>query len=569
MSPPNLPVDNENSMDTSEDDAISENFKTVQQSLGLCIECGDQPASLHCEQCADDFCEVCFQAIHKKGGRKTHVTKPLETYNANKTEVQTELKPTAIKTVTPNSPSTHVIKQVKNQNTDILKRSKYIPMRLDDEERDLLRLLEATMRVSEYTDNVDIISYSSKAKRIVTQIIDVCSILSGLVISSDYKKGQQLLGERTVKDNADFFCRVFEIARRHKIMNPEKMRDAYGKLLYMLMDANLSEVSSVLGFNCQTPILMVHDFLQQRNAIDILNDERIQVATSSDSRQKSKAIDEIAQMYSTHELSEQDIKRCLASIGDNDAFLSQSKHSCDQMISYLTTLFDPEDDRKGASLAIRAGSNGHRLTHSHSTQYYYVLQSLTLWGAVMNNMFELWYLCESDLMDTENYPYRLRDTGQGFNRLQACPRISKAMHRILNTTQNEFKHHWVGSGVIHLGDHNVPNALMFIDKYTQVPRILNPILNCLKQLPVICERDEDVAKYIKESYGGVQELVIRILADFFKGGFNGSGADNYFDAGSCIDGRLTSAWNWCSKIEKKSYYPVFLLTGFVGFDGEF
>jgi hypothetical protein len=26
---------------------------------------------------------------------------------------------------------------------------------------------------------------------------------------------------------------------------------------------------------------------------------------------------------------------------------------------------------------------------------------------------------------------------------------------------------------------------------------------------------------------------------------------NFFDAGSCIDGRLTSAWNWCSKVEKK------------------
>jgi hypothetical protein len=25
-------------------------------------------------------------------------------------------------------------------------------------------------------------------------------------------------------------------------------------------------------------------------------------------------------------------------------------------------------------------------------------------------------------------------------------------------------------------------------------------------------------------------------------------ADNFFDAGSCIDGRLTSAWNWCSKV---------------------
>ena len=48
-----------------------------------------------------------------------------------------------------------------------------------------------------------------------------------------------------------------------------------------------------------------------------------------------------------------------------------------------------------------------------------------------------------------------------------------------------------------------------------------------------------------------------------------SGADNSFDAGSCIDGRLTSAWNWCSKIEKKGYYPLFMLAGFNGFDGDF
>lgn len=52
-------------------------------------------------------------------------------------------------------------------------------------------------------------------------------------------------------------------------------------------------------------------------------------------------------------------------------------------------------------------------------------------------------------------------------------------------------------------------------------------------------------------------------------GFDGSGADNFFDSGSCIDGRLTSAWNWCHNINKKRYFHVFLLSGFIGFDGEF
>ena len=59
------------------------------------------------------------------------------------------------------------------------------------------------------------------------------------------------------------------------------------------------------------------------------------------------------------------------------------------------------------------------------------------------------------------------------------------------------------------------------------------------------------------------------LADFFRFAFDGSGAENFFDAGSCIDGRLTSAWNWCSLLSKKRFYPIFLLTGFASFDGQF
>lgn len=82
-------------------------------------------------------------------------------------------------------------------------------------------------------------------------------------------------------------------------------------------------------------------------------------------------------------------------------------------------------------------------------------------------------------------------------------------------------------------------------------------------------RDPGLAAYIQTSFGGTERLKKTILTDFFRHAFDGSGADNFFDAGSCIDGRLTSAWNWCSAIEKKPYYPIFALTGFAGFDGDF
>lgn len=43
------------------------------------------------------------------------------------------------------------------------------------------------------------------------------------------------------------------MGRRHKIMNPEKMRDTYGKLMYMLMDSAEPEVEELLGFRCGVP----------------------------------------------------------------------------------------------------------------------------------------------------------------------------------------------------------------------------------------------------------------------------------------------------------------------------
>lgn len=127
---------------------------------------------------------------------------------------------------------------------------------------------------------------------------------------------------------------------------------------------------------------------------------------------------------------------------------------------------------------------------------------------------------------------RLMDTGQGLNRVQAAPRVYREMQRIVSRVQARVGH-WVGSSVIHLGDHNVPNALMFIDKYCQVPRILGPIVLCIEQIDEIID-DDEIKEYIDSAFGGPENLKRQILCDFFRHAFDGSGADNFFDAVSVL-----------------------------------
>lgn len=553
-----------------------------------CVECEDQPATFYCEQCLDNYCEVCFQNQHRKGKlRKKHTYKQLE--DNERIQANVPLNDNAINLIQSEpdvnideinfdvSKSIFTQEDIQEVGTWYIERTKYIPLRLSYEERKYLRLLEATLNVSEYTDKIDIIVYSSRAKRIVNQIKEFCSILSGLVLSADYREGQRLFENKSFEDNEEFFQTIFEIGRRYKITTPEKMPD-YGKLIYLLQDSQIEEIKDMLGFNCCTPLKTVYNFLEtKKNGLELLQDKIIAIATqeilpNNKSRKqiqreikiKENAIEYLANKYKNSSLSSDEIKRCLYSIGDNHAYLRANRDPCIKMINYLKTYFSPDKIEPGFSLAIQMGKNTSRLTHNHEKQYNYVLQSLTLWKEIAYEMYKLWTLAEEDLLSGNNI-YRLRDTGQGLNRVQSAPRVSRTMQSILYKAQCDIGY-WVGSSVIHLGDHNVPNAFMFIDKYTQVSSILNPICICLEHLDEL-NNDKGISLYIEKEFGGLETLKKTILADFFKYAFNGSGADNFFDAGSCIDGRLTSAWHWCSQIEKKPFFPIFLLTGFVGFNG--
>ncbi|ETB61555.1 hypothetical protein YYC_01426 [Plasmodium yoelii 17X] len=496
------------------------------------------------------------------------------------------------------------------EENDYMKLCKYIPLRLTYDERLYLRLLESTLEVSEYTDKIDIYHSGNKSRKIVREIKTLCSILSGLIIANNYENGQKLIRDRDFLKNSSFFSFVFEIGRRYKILNPDRMRSSYGKLMYFLMDTRREDIYELLSFDCVSPIKTVYDLLKnKKNGFQLLKDDLIKKATmeinakgsrneiQKQIKQKEEAIKYLSRKYShnnnknifrinipifnnqnldennTNEhqeleyLTSEEIERCLYSLCDYNTHIKMFCEPCEIMIEYLKTYYDPNNKDPCYSLSIEAGRHGSRLTHSHNRQYMYVLQTLYLWKEIGEHMFFLWACAENDMLDFKN-PYRLMDTGQGLNRMQSGHKVLSAMKKILHNVQKKLGG-WVGSSMIHMGDTNIPNTFMFIDKYTQVPRILNPIVLCLRKIDELYNSTPSMKNYINNEFKGAHNLKMMITCDFFRHAFDGSGGDNFNEAGSCIDGRLTSAWNWCSKIEKKVYFPIFLLTGFIGFDGSF
>jgi hypothetical protein len=305
-----------------------------------------------------------------------------------------------------------------------------------------------------------------------------------------------------------FLQKILEIARRYKITNPEKLRSEYGKLMYLMQDARSVDTAPLLGVDIHKPIHTVYALLASKNGLQILTDERIATATQeilpdksksrnmiqAEIKRKEKACEALCKQYATRLLSVDDIKNCLYSICDNNSFLNSNLLPIKQCIELLHSNFHPSRVQPKWSLSINEGDTGARLTHSHEVQYNYVLQSLHLWAAIVEDMFRLWSLAEEDML-SDVQPYELKQTGQGLQRVQQSPRVYRSMHEILAITKSRLSS-WIGSSVIHLGDHNVPNALMFIDKYTQVSRILAPLVRTLINLDNICEENENIKKCV-------------------------------------------------------------------------
>lgn len=441
-----------------------------------------------------------------------------------------------------------------------------IPLRLSEEEREILKVLNAALRVSEYTDDVD--SYRLRrsnvdetCKRSMIEFFTTMTgmMLAGGLIPKDVKEALSKGGMK-VTHVEPMLQRSFEIGRRFKQLNPREMPE-YGKLLMILQDARRTNMFA----EPPTPIITVgtalgalkEKFFADKTALDVATDP-MPPCKDAKAAAAAKIIDavESPDFKSIFE-------RCIKSISDHKSFIKSCTEPIDLLLKWLEVIA-----AKGPSIDIVSGKGGACFTHSHTTHCQYVKESLTLWKIIQRDIFDFWQCVERDMIiDASGCNYRFVDTGQGFHRMSEAPKSYHRMSKAIAEAESAMGGKWVGIKVVHLGDRDVPNPLVFIDKYTVIPRLLNPVVRTIEALDAIfdpsqLEEHPGIRNFLRGKYGSSSDLKAVILQDFFRFAFDGSGDDG----GSCIDGRLTSAWNWCSLLHKKHYFDAFTLTGFLGFD---
>lgn len=462
---------------------------------------------------------------------------------------------------------------------DPIRDANFIPLRLTMGERKVQRLMRGVMLASRYTDKVDTQEAVQGKKRDLLIVKEIVNAFSGLIAGLSLTQGVELMKSKNFSPYEAEIVAAIEANRRYKIMNPDVLRTDYVKFLYMIQDAAQSEsVRDILGFDVVRSLTTIGNQLRALRAESILTDPNLPIGITPVPNMKDRnllnkalrfkdvTVDRMVKKHAKESGAKvDDVEMCVRSLNDANNFANDNVVSTVRLIELLRELFPVTDPQSDTDLSITEGASGSRLTHDHSKQFYFVLQSLSLWKNICRRMYSLWIIAEDDLLCSTR-KYELRNTGQGLQRVQPAPNLYIAIRDTLEETKKELGK-WVGSERVHLGDDQVPNAFHFIDKYGQISRIIIPVLRTLDNIDKLAEDDHHKA-YMKKVWGSPLGAKKAILRDFFRHGFDGSGGDNMDDAGSCIDGRLTSAWNWCNTIRVKPFYPLFLLAGFSSFDGD-
>ena len=548
------------------------------EGVVICCECEDQPADVFCQGCEESYCKPCWGGQHRRGKRSLHKLTPIlgqelarieqpeepgapvesmplddaadgaaaaelddddaaldaeldRLVGGGGSEAGDSAAAVSIGPAMPPGGMAALTAQPDERRLRILRqRAVHTPLRLDDDERRILALLQGALEVSEYTDKVDVYSQSSHASRMLHEIHEHMKTQCGLQMVANYRKGRQFIRDGGVQGNAEWYAEAFEIGRRYKIMNPAKMRSIYGKMMYMLQDTLRQEVRERLRCNLVLDIKTVGAFLQRVNSEEMLGTQDFELATTdlSDATvdretqlerlaDKQSAAARLVERYASAQLSPAQIQRVLDSWSDSNNYLANNEKPVVRIIEYLKHNFKPRDPgshslqigrggvaRHGPMSSYRGGfgfgpskysassftggnSGGAKLTHDHATQYTFVYQTFLLWQRIARQMYKLWMCADHDLLHNQ---YRLQNTGQGLNRVQQCPKVGGEMQRILSSVQQACGRSWVGLSVVHLGDRDVS---LHCDGYPC-------ILVCVNYAPIVAIAGAECADLHRQVY---------------------------------------------------------------------
>jgi len=152
-----------------------------------CVECEEQIACVHCVECDDAYCGVCFKGQHRKGTRAGHKTREVgPTSNfLPPTDGAAAVAATAASAAAEKKlMASDLPRQLKRHSPAWYnERARFIPVRLVMKERKILRLLEATLSVCDYTGKIDVATFKNEAKRTHAQMQNFSAILTGLVVA--------------------------------------------------------------------------------------------------------------------------------------------------------------------------------------------------------------------------------------------------------------------------------------------------------------------------------------------------------------------------------------------------
>lgn len=222
-------------------------------------------------------------------------------------------------------------------------------------------------------------------------------------------------------------------------------------LVLIIQDAGSADVQRAVGFAVRNQIQTVQSELSAMGALSLLDDPDVGAAvapvlTAEGRQAKDEATARLVERYGGADAAARaSVERCLLSIGDDVALTEAHVAPVDAMLGLLRQHFTPTGTPdRASSLAITAGRAGARLTHSHSAQYAYVEQSLLLWRAILVQLPRMWATAEEDLLGGGDY--RLRDTGQGYHRVQSAPRVGRFMGEVLASLQGQVRGGCLGEG---------------------------------------------------------------------------------------------------------------------------